>query len=86
MLVGSFVLRSSSLLLSLVDLVLMEPLLAPFYSLAGHKADPLYGPHSGPAPRLKSDEKKFLILVVGFVSLSPDSCWLVLLLVCLVLS
>ena len=41
MLIGSFVLCSSLLLLSLVVLDLMEPLLAPFCSQAGPTADPL---------------------------------------------
>ena len=92
MLIGLFVLRLSSLLLSLVDLVLMEPLLAPFGSQAGPTADPLLAPLLGPSACSEVLEKKYsdtggpfrflgvLILVGSYC------CSSVLYLCCLVLS
>ena len=57
MLIGSFGLRSSSLLLSIADLDLMEPIVAPFCSRLVPQPTLSNLSHQGPPSPLKSEKK-----------------------------
>ena len=57
MLIGSFVLRLSSLLLSLADLDLMEPIVAPFCSRLVPQPTLSNLSHQGPPSPPKSEKK-----------------------------